>query len=122
MYEKQASFDSVRVERDKLLLHLAKNREAHRALFEEAMEGYRVQAIEILEDHIQRISNNKPERVVVSLPLPEDHTDDYDRVIEMIQWSIDDEIWLDANEFNQYVRDQWLWKEQFLATAMTYTR
>lgn len=118
--ENVPSVGRVRVDREKLLTVLKANRAAHRDLFEEAMEGYRTQSIKILEEHIQRIKDNKPERVQVSLPLPEDHTSDYDRVIQMVEWSLDEEVWLEDTEFDQFVSDNWNWKPQFLATATSY--
>ena len=121
MFNNQPSVDRVRVPRVQLLKALRENRDKHRAVFEEAMEGYRTQAIKILEEHIERIKANKPEQVRITLPMPEDHTDDYDRVIQMIEWSLDAEVWLDGHEFDQYVRDEWGWKAAFLATASTYT-
>lgn len=120
MYQKQPGIDDVRVPKDKLLTQLQENRDAHRSLFEEAMEGYKVESIKILEDHIDRIKGNEPKKVAVSLPLPEDHTDDYNRVIQMVEWSMDDEVWLTGYEFDQYIRDNWAWKEQFLTTASHY--
>lgn len=121
MYENQTGLDSIRVKRETLLEVLKSNRDSHRATFEEAMEGYRRKSIEILEDHIKRIKDDAPEKIVVSLPIPDDHTDEYDRVIEMIEWSIDDEFWLSGHEFDQFVRDNWGWKAAFLATASAYS-
>jgi hypothetical protein len=104
-----------------VLAALGGNRETHRDKFEEAMEGYKQRAIELLEEHIDRIKNNDPEKVLVSLPLPEDHTEEYDRVIHQLQWSLDDELVLDEQEFNTYVRDQWGWRETFAQTYALYT-
>jgi hypothetical protein len=112
---------AVRVNKAQTLATLNDNRENHRARFEEAMEGYKQRSIELLEEHIERIRNNDPEQVIVSLPLPEDHTDDYDRVIEQLEWSLDDELELDEQEFNMYIRDQWGWKTSFGQTYAMYT-
>lgn len=85
------------------------------------MDGYRDKVIEILEDHIDRIKANAPERVSVSLPMPEDHTEDYDRVLAQLAWSLDDELELNEQEFNTYVRDQWGWRDAFAQTYAMYT-
>lgn len=116
----RASFDTVVVQKDKLVETLTTNRDAHRAIFEEALEGYKTRSVELLEEHIERIKKGKVERIVVSLPVPEDHTDDYDRALTSLEWSIFDEVELTMREFDQYVRDNWSWKQEFAATTSLY--
>lgn len=116
----RASMETVVVPKDKLLETLTTNRDAHRAAFESALEGYRKRAVELLEEHIERISKGKVERVLVSLPVPEDHTDDYDRAITSLEWSVFDEVELTIREFDQYVRDNWSWKQEFATTTAMY--
>lgn len=99
-----------------------KNRDEHRAIFEEAVEGYKKRAVEILEDHIARIKAGKVERVSVSLPVPQDHTADYDRVIKMLDMSVDDNVTLDEQAFAEYVMDDWGWQKQFLSDSAAYSR
>lgn len=120
MSERLRGLTTVRVPKARVLEQVKANRDQHRAKFEEAMEGYKQKSIELLEEHIERIKDNAPERVQVSLPLPEDHTDDYDRVIEQLDWSLDDELELNEQEFNTYIRDQWGWKEAFAQTWTMY--
>jgi hypothetical protein len=112
---------TVLVKRDELLEQMRLNRADHRQMFEQAMEGYKVKAVELLMEHIDRIKANVPEKVVVSLPFPEDHTGDYDRVIVQLEWSLDDTLELNEQEFNSYVRDQWGWQQGFTQTWATYT-
>lgn len=115
-----ASLQSVRVSKNDLLSALEQNKEAHREIFEKAMDGYKAKAIELLEDEIERIKRNAPEKVFVSLLMPEDHTADYMRVIEMLVWSIDEEVWLTQQEFASYVMDDWGWRESFAASTQPY--
>lgn len=98
-----------------------KNRDAHRAIFEEAVAGYRTQSVAILEDHIARIRAGKVVRVSVVLPFPEDHTRDYDRVLAMLDMDLQEEIELEEHDFAQYVQDDWSWKRQFLFSNSSYS-
>lgn len=116
----RASFGEIVVEKARLKQTLTENRAKHRAMFDEAIEGYRTRSIELLEEHIERIKKNKVERIMVSLPIPEDHTDDYDRALENLEWTIFDTVELSAQEFDQYVRDNWRWKQEFAATTSLY--
>lgn len=116
----RASMDNIVVEKDRLRETLEKNRAKHREIFEEALEGYKTRAVELLEEHIERIRSGKVEQVVVSLPRPEDHTDDYDRALANLDWTIFDTVELSAQEFDCYVRDNWRWKREFVATTAMY--
>jgi len=97
------------------------NRDEHRKIFEEAVVGYKKRAVELLEDHIKRIEKGKIERIAVSLPVPEDHTHDYDRVLKMLDMSVAEEIELDEHRFAQYVMDDWQWQRQFLSDSSAYS-
>ena len=113
---------SVKVDKAELLEKLRENRNAHRAIFEEALKGYHKRVIKLLQKHIDRARKNKREQVYVSIPFPEDHTDDYDAIIAMVEMSLDNEIELDQQSFRQYVLDEWHWKGQFLSTNSAYSK
>ena len=51
----------------------------------------------------------------VTLTEPSNHAKDYDRVITMLEMSVDDTITLDAQAF-----DNWDWSRFALATNTTY--
>jgi hypothetical protein len=63
----------------------------------------------------------RTEKVFVQLPMPEDHSRDYERVIEMLEWSQDETLELDESEFSTYVLDQWGWQEGFAQTYAMYS-
>lgn len=109
------------LKKESLLKFLSENRSEHRAIFEEAVEGYKKKAVELLEQHIARIKKSSLERVSVSIPVPVDHTRDYDRVISMIENTEDDVIELEEHEYAQYVLDDWAWQREFLTTNSAYS-
>lgn len=120
--DQHGSMDSTLVEKQKLIDTLTTNRGNHRAIFEQALVGYRARAIELLEEHIARISAGKVEKVEVYLPIPEDHTEDYDRAVELLQWETRDKIMLSRRDFETYVLDRWTWMNEFNTTSQQYTR
>lgn len=65
---------------------------------------------------MQQPTSRKRVRTKTELLVPEDHTDEYDQLLEMLAMSVDDEVELTAQEFAQYVRDDWSWKHQFTRT------
>ena len=56
----------------------------------------------------------------INLAEPTDHTSDYERVIMMLEMSVDDTIVLNAGEFDQYVRDVWSWSRYDATTLGEY--
>lgn len=112
------------VSREKLIVILQENADSHRAIFEEAVEGYRSKALEELQGRIEAIksNHNKPVQVYVHLTAPEDHTRDYEDVIELIGMSEQPTIELNEVDFKQYVKDDWGWKKQWLGSNKMYSQ
>ncbi|MCP5058990.1 MAG: hypothetical protein GY937_19985 [bacterium] len=113
---------TVKVEKIGLKRALEQNLRKHRSDFEDALEGYKKRAVELLEEHIERIRNGKVEEVYVQLPRPVDHTPEYKRALAMVGASVDDQIELSKDEFAQLWLDDWSWKREFLETSRMYTQ
>lgn len=113
--------NTVTVKKEELLAALQENRATHRDIFEEAVDGWRTKAIELLEQRVEEVRKGKMLTVLVQLPVPEDHTADYDRAIRMVTMEVSDEIELDEREFSELVMDDWGWKRQWVQTASAYT-
>jgi hypothetical protein len=112
----------TRIKREDLLKELKKNRDEHRATFEKAVVGYRKVAIEELDRMLTEAKEGKRIRRGLELVEPMDQTKDYDRVIKMLEMSVDDVVILDSAEFAQYVMDDWHWKDAFTSSNAIYTR
>jgi hypothetical protein len=111
---------SVRIDKDALRERVQANRDQHRELYEKAIEGYRKTVIDWFNDQVDRAKAGKSYETYFSMPKPEDHTDDYDRVLDMLDMSIESNFELSQQEFAQYVRDDWGWKREFTATSSNY--
>jgi len=57
----------------------------------------------------------------LNLPYPENHSNDYERAIRMMQSSIYDEVKLSENEYDRYVLNNWEWKQSFINNNIQYT-
>jgi hypothetical protein len=51
---------------------------------------------------------------------PEDHSNDYMGTIRRLELCVDNEVELDTNEFDSYIRNQWSWKESFITSNSSY--
>ena len=111
---------TITVDKAKLAKTLEKNRSNHRKLFEEALTNYKKHAIKTFELNIREIKSGGEVRHHLTLPVPQDHTEDYDRAIGMLEWHQGEEIELDEQQFAEFVQDDWHWQQGALATASNY--
>ena len=111
---------TINVRRTELLEALKENRDLHGAAFEKAKAGYvRVERRHLLEalDRLDR--GEMINRILGNVP-PENHTSDYDDAIDMMMWSTDDIVELTQQQFKQYVKDDWGWKNQWVTSNSMY--
>lgn len=111
----------VKVKKNELMKILLENRDEHRAIFLEALDGYHQAALKALRERIEDAKNNKKVSLLFALEQPQDQTKQYNRVIKMLEMSIDDEVKLTQQEFANYVMDDWSWMDQFLHSNVGYS-
>jgi hypothetical protein len=112
--------DDIEVDKEKLIKTLKKNRKAHRAIFLKGQEVYRQQMIKEIEQALADARNGGKITRGFSLPVPEDHTEDFDTVIGMLQWHQGEKIMLSYREYQTYIENKWGWQQSFGATTMAY--
>lgn len=114
--------DDAKVLKEDLLSKLKDNRENHRATFEMAIQVYQDKVTELLETLITRAKDGKviPQRALYDLPMPEDHTTDYDVAITMLEMDTREKFLLTQREFRRYVMDQWEWTDSFTTNTVSY--
>lgn len=112
---------TVTVSKAEFIDKVAANREKHRAVFESAQEGYREFLVSELDKRLDEAKRGLPVSRYIIADEPEDHTDDYDTVLEMARMSVDDIIEVTQQEFAWYVLDKWTWKQQWAGSVSTYT-
>jgi hypothetical protein len=110
----------ITVKKDELLETLRKNRETHAGEYKEARAGYEKEFIAELKKHLALAESGKDFIMVVTLSIPEDHTGDYDKVIRMLEWSVNDTVFVTEREFSQYVLDEWNWTHHTKAVNSAY--
>ena len=111
----------ITVDKKELLLTVKANRGRHREIFEEALQGYRKQAVELLEQRLDQLRRGSIIAITIHLPEPADHTKDYDRVIRMLEMDLRAQVELNEHDFAAYVMDDWQWKRQFLTSNSIYS-
>ena len=125
-------------DRQKLLDKVRENKDKHVKAYEEAWQGYLIELQEQLDEIVKdaRASAKKmkdwkgdigehPKDIEfhfsTSAHPPQSHADEYDRVIDMLAFTDIEQVTLNQQEFNQYVRDEWQWSRMFNETAGAYS-
>ena len=111
----------IKVKKQDLLKTLKLNKEKHRAIFEEALDGYQKKAIELLEKNLNIARAGRKFKLYIQLTQPVDQTADYDRVIGMLEMTLEKVIALEEEDYRAYVLDEWHWKNNFLTANSTYS-
>jgi hypothetical protein len=112
--------DEVLVDKTELLGVLRDNRAKHRDAFLKAQQGFRDRAITELDRSLADARAGNDVRLAVHLPRPEDHTEDYDREIRMLEMHQEATVRIRAALFDQIVMDRWGWSASFNATNSAY--
>jgi hypothetical protein len=112
--------DEVLVDKDELLGVLRANRDRHRDVFLKAQQGFRERAIKELDRSLADARAGNDVRLAVHLPKPEDHTEDYDREIRMLEMHQEPTVRIRAALFDQIVMDRWGWSAAFNTTNSAY--
>lgn len=113
--------ENIRVSKNKLLEILKKNKQLHREIFIGAQKVYRNEVISVLDKMLAEARAGKNIKHNVDLIAPEDHSGDYDRVIQMLELALDDTITLSERDVQQYVMDKWSWSHGWAASNVQYT-
>lgn len=108
---------NVTVDRNTLVNILEKNKKEHREKFNKAWEVFNKKAIDWFEKRLAQLQKGKLPDTYFTLPVPEDHTDDYKQMIDMLNMHTNETIVISVNEYRNYVNDDWPWTP---ATTTTY--
>lgn len=114
--------NKVTVKKDELLEVLRENRSKHRAIVEEAWEGYIEHTKTMLAEQVALARKGVRRNYSIQITMPVDHTREYDLAIRMLEMEIEPNVEIDAHQFQQYVMDEWEWARQFTASNMTYSK
>lgn len=120
-WDEPRGMQTVKVEKPGLLDKLRANRKSHRETFLEALTGYHKAAQKALADRVQEAKDNKRISLHFHLEQPTDQTKEYDRIITMLEMSVDDKIELTQKEFANYVMDDWAWMQEWLHSNRGYS-
>lgn len=126
MLSQGETMEKVTVKKKKVLEALKTNFERHKKEYDEAYEGYKKQAKVLLEERLSDLvaSSSETEQVDLGFELqpPEDHRDDYERAIGMLEMSKEDDTKITATQYAAFIQDKWSWQKNWKFSNRSYTR
>jgi hypothetical protein len=114
---------SVKVNKAELLGIVRENKKKHVKEFEESVKDYKKAAIKIAKEHVELAKTGDLEQIAKIKAMPQKPTSyekEYDRAIRMLELSVEEELDIESDVFNQLVLDEWAWKNMFVASGALY--
>lgn len=112
----------VLVEREWLLGKLREGLEQHQSEYDLAKARYCEMAEGRCEDLLRDLQRGQAVRIEFSKPMPIAFDEEFERIIGMLENSVDDEVQLDEEQYAAYVQGRWSWRDAFEAQTMVYNR
>ena len=114
---------SVKVKRTDLLAAVLTNLAKHIGEYDEAVEDYKAVAIKVAKENLKLANSGDLTTIAKVRPMPAppvSYEAEYNRAVKMLQMSVEEEIELEDDVFNQLVMDEWSWKRAFSVSNMAY--
>lgn len=109
-------------DKQEVIATLRKNLGEHHLIFTEAVEGYRKEAMRVLDRQIIELQRSDgPVKVMVHMKAPENHERDYVAVLSMLETSTDSHLVFNDEQYRHYMLDEWDWQRGFLASNSAYS-
>ena len=103
-----------------LIEKLKKNRENHLETYNKALAVYKEDFVAELTKMLKDAKADKKYTEHVNLNKPINKADVYDRIIKMLEFTSQETVELNENEFSNYVLDIWQWSDTVSMTNTSY--
>lgn len=113
----------VKVNKAELLGIVRENKKKHVKEYDESVRDYKKAAVKVAKEHVDLAKSGDLEQIAKIRAMPSkpvSYEKEYDRAIRMLELSVEEELDIESDVFNQLVLDEWVWKNQFVASASLY--
>lgn len=111
---------TVNVRRLDLINALKGGLSLHRSQFIEADLDYKAAVLAFQEAARERTANGDFSDFRMNLHAPENKSQEYVDIIEMMEVSVDDVVQIDKEAFKAFYKNEWPWSAGFLAASAGY--
>jgi len=95
----------TKVDKANLIAKIRENKENHIVEYDKAIVAYKEEALKQLRKQIERVEEGALD-AKLDLITPINNAENYDKIIEMFEWEVEDQVVLQQDEFNEYVQDE----------------
>ncbi len=96
---------TVKVDKATLIARIEENKLNHIKEYEEAVVAYKIEALKQLKEAKKKVEDGDL-HINIRLTTPVNRADEYNKIIEMFKWELENFVELDQSEFNEYVHDE----------------
>jgi hypothetical protein len=96
---------TIKVKKSDLIAKIKENKKNHVVEYKQAVIAYKKEAIKQLKDLTERAKGGEM-NLQLKLVTPVDSSKNYDKILSMFEWEVEDIVELDQQEFNEYVNDE----------------
>jgi hypothetical protein len=113
----------VEVAKAEVIKRLEENKTKHQTTYAEAVDAYKARLLQVGEQLVEDLRKglSVDPFALGRLPVPEEHSNDYDTAIDMLTMEHRDFILISSADFRTYMRDEWNWQSSFTANTVSYT-
>ena len=116
----------VQINKGRLLETLRENQRKHNEAYQEAIVAFYEKFTALLEEAALGVRGKKlnfaaARNTAFAEYPPQGHCDEYETALKQLEYDEREIIELTAQEFSQYVLDEWGWKEQFAQSYYAHT-
>ena len=95
----------INVKKADLIAKIKENKKNHIVEYEKAVIAYKEEALKQLADLTNEITEGKL-GIQLDLVTPVNNSENYDKIVEMFEWEVNDVVELEQKEFIEYVQDE----------------
>ena len=95
----------INLKKDELIKKIKENKETHIKEFNEAVIAYKEAALKQLAA-LTKDADGGALDIKLDLITPVNNADNYDKIIEMFEWEVNEVVELEQDEFKEYVQDE----------------
>lgn len=118
--------DTIKVTVVDLIERVQENQIKHQKDYDDAMINYAEAHLKAHEDFNELMGKMEPgeafRETFGEIHKPENHGEDYDRLLAKLNMTVDETVELEDHEFRRYVQDDWDWKRIITAAAASNTQ
>lgn len=95
----------INVKKVDLINKIRENKKNHIVEYEKAIVAYKEEALKQLVELTKKV-NDGALNIQLNLVTPVNNSENYDKIVEMFEWEVNDVVELEQKEFIEYVQDE----------------